>query len=532
MGYYGASTNIQRLGGEYNVTSNFTYAEIIYYGCTTTGCSGGKSTVEKNKIESYLSMKYGTTMRARPDTANTSSTAATNYVDSANTVVWNATTANLHTNRIAFIGQDDASAWRKTASAIIAPAGTEILKISNPSDLEDREFASVADDNAQITNAVSSNSPQGFASRLARTWKWQSVGGDGVGTVNLAFDLTTQTAIPNNGAPATYKLMIDTDGDFTTGAIISNITPTVSAGVVTFAGVPQAQLTNGAQIAIGQPGAVLTYSNATWNEAAANDGTIDTTTPVTINLTGGGSTTEAGVNWTTRTSAVDSDWQDIAYGNGVFVAVAMAGAGNRVMTSPDGITWTGRSAAAANSWQSVTFGNGLFVAVAASGTGNRVMTSPDGITWTSRTNSIDNNWFGVTFGNNTFVAVCGTGTGTRVMTSPDGITWTTRTNSIDNNWQAVTYGGGLFVAVSNTGSGTRVMTSPDGVTWTTRTSAADNDWNSITYGNGMFVAVSSTGSGNRAMTSTDGITWTSRNTVVDNSWRSVTYGGGNFVMSM
>jgi hypothetical protein len=282
FGRLGANPNIELFGGEYNVTSNFTFGEVIYYGCTTTGCSGGKSTVEKNKIESYLSMKYGTTMRARPDTANTSSTAATNYVDSGNTVVWNATTANLHTNRIAFIGQDDASAWRKTASAIIAPAGTEILKISNPSDLEDREFASVADDNAQITNAVSSNSPQGFASRLARTWKWQTVGGDGVGSVNLAFDLTTQTAIPNNGAPATYKLMIDTDGDFTSGAIISNITPTVSAGVVTFAGVPQAQLTNGAQIAIGQPGAVLTYSNATWNEAAANDGTIDTTTPTTI----------------------------------------------------------------------------------------------------------------------------------------------------------------------------------------------------------------------------------------------------------
>lgn len=40
-----------------------------------------------------------------------------------------------------------------------------------------------------------------------------------------------------------------------------------------------------------------------------------------------------------------------------------------------GINWTSRSSVSDNSWYSVTFGNGLFVAVAASGTGNRIMTS-------------------------------------------------------------------------------------------------------------------------------------------------------------
>ena len=38
-------------------------------------------------------------------------------------------------------------------------------------------------------------------------------------------------------------------------------------------------------------------------------------------------------------------------------------------------TWTSRTSAADNQWFGVTYGNGLFVAVAASGTGNRVMTS-------------------------------------------------------------------------------------------------------------------------------------------------------------
>ena len=129
------------------------------------------------------------------------------------------------------------------------------------------------------------------------------------------------------------------------------------------------------------------------------------------------------------------------------------------MTSPDGITWTSRTSAANNDWQSVTHGNGLFVAVANTGTGNRVMTSPDGITWTSRTSAADSSWNSVTYGNGVFVAVASSGSNNLVMTSPDGINWTARTSAADNDWQSVTYGNGVFVAVSKSGTGNRVMTS-------------------------------------------------------------------------
>jgi hypothetical protein len=125
-----------------------------------------------------------------------------------------------------------------------------------------------------------------------------------------------------------------------------------------------------------------------------------------------------GITWTSRTSAADNFWLGVTYGNGLFVAVAYTGSGDRVMTSPDGITWTSRAAADNNkSWTGVTYGNGTFVAVAISGSDNRVMTSPDGITWTSRASAADEGWYGVTYGNGTFVAVSYAGTGTRVMTS-------------------------------------------------------------------------------------------------------------------
>jgi hypothetical protein len=46
------------------------------------------------------------------------------------------------------------------------------------------------------------------------------------------------------------------------------------------------------------------------------------------------------------------------------------------MTSPDGINWTFRQTPGSPQFSSVTYGNGLFVAVATAGVGNRVMTSP------------------------------------------------------------------------------------------------------------------------------------------------------------
>lgn len=290
--------------------------------------------------------------------------------------------------------------------------------------------------------------------------------------------------------------------------------------------------------------------------------------------------------WTSHTSPGGNGWSDIAYGNGVYVAVAAGGDGQRVMTSSDGMTWTLHTPLAEDLWwKSVVFGAGIFVAVS---NGNDVMTSPDGFTWTRRTPSSRINWWSVTYGGGQFVAVAGSGAGNRVMTSPDGITWTGRAASITAQWTGITFGNGLFVAV---GYGDKVMTSPDGITWTTRSAAGlGANWNDITYGNGTFVAVAQNGEVMRSangttwidsampgsvlvavtygdrhfvaldqnvidtdrfettggvtvvvakdivraqsqqlLTSTDGRVWTNRTTPYDSYWSSVTYGDGRFV---
>ena len=292
-------------------------------------------------------------------------------------------------------------------------------------------------------------------------------------------------------------------------------------------------ITFNAQIIAGVHWSIVSGSySALWSSVAYNNGIF-----VAVAKSGGGDRTmyslDSGATWTMRTSPTNY-WMWVTYGNGLFVAVGADGS-NRVMTSPDGINWTGRlSAGEFNQWSSVTYGNGLFVAVASGGvSGSRVMTSTNGTSWTSRTSASDNAWNSVAYGNGMFVAVASSGSGNdRVMSSTDGITWTGQTSAADNDWQGVTYGNGLFVAVASSGTGDRVMTSPDGINWTIRTSAADNNWKSVTYGSGLFVAVSTTGTGtNRVMTSPDGINWTIRTSAgtINNEWQGITYGNGQFI---
>jgi hypothetical protein len=239
-----------------------------------------------------------------------------------------------------------------------------------------------------------------------------------------------------------------------------------------------------------------------------------------------------GITWnantfTTRTSAADNQWRDVVWAPelGLFVAVAITGSGDRIMTSPDGINWTTRSTND-NNWLGITWAPelGLFVAVAYSGTGDRVMTSPNGINWTTRSTPVDNDWSGITWAPELglLVATSTTGTGNRVMTSPNGINWTTRSTPVDNIWNIITWAPelGLFVVVASTGTGNRVMTSPDGINWTTRSSAANNGWYGITWASelGLLVATSRAGS---VMTSSDGINWTTRSSAANNNWDKV-----------
>jgi hypothetical protein len=216
-----------------------------------------------------------------------------------------------------------------------------------------------------------------------------------------------------------------------------------------------------------------------------------------------------GSSWTAVAAAEANPWQSVAYGDGVFVAVAQDGT-NRVMRSVDGgLTWSAVAATEAKLWRSVAYGDGVFVAVAPSQllagvVEDLVMRSVDGgVTW-SKVSVPRSPWTSVAYGAGVWVAVARSGTN-RVMRSVDGgLTWSAVAATEANEWWSVAYGDGVWVAVARSGTNRVMRSTDDGENWTAVPAAEGNNWFSVAYGEGVFVAVAGSGT-SRVMRSG---TWT------------------------
>lgn len=222
-------------------------------------------------------------------------------------------------------------------------------------------------------------------------------------------------------------------------------------------------------------------------------------------------TTTDGINWTLY--SLTGGWNtgnDIAYGNGLWIAVGYTGGGpfpivSKIQTSPDGVTWTEVIPPDIRHLNGVCYNGSLWVVGGSDG----IITSLDGATWTLQTFTPGFSVYAVAYGNGYFVAV---GAGGGVATSPDGVTWTAQTGAHGTDAiNEVAYSGSIFVAV---GDFNKVSTSPDGINWTAQTGVHDPAQyiETVEFGHGIFVigAYSSIDYPNPISTSPDGITWTAR----------------------
>ncbi len=233
------------------------------------------------------------------------------------------------------------------------------------------------------------------------------------------------------------------------------------------------------------------------------------------------------VTWSAQ--AVPQDvfilFYSVIYANGLFVAVgwgsdpqsSMAFPG--ILTSSDGVHWARQSVAGNDpalkaDLREIAYGNGVFVAVTINGS---IYTSSDATNWTGQTSGTLG-LFGLTYGNGMFLV---DSSPQGVLASTDGLTWTNLASWVGG--RALAYGDGLFAAAGGNGL---IKTSPDGINWTTRNSGTVNDLNDLAFGNGTFVGV---GIG-ALVVSPDGSNWLSLDpTVTTRGLNGVTYGQGSFV---
>ncbi|WP_162142723.1 DUF7507 domain-containing protein, partial [Algoriphagus marincola] len=198
-------------------------AEIIMY-------STPHSELERNKIQSYLAIKYGITLDP----------SVTSYVNSSGNTIWDNQT---YWHDVFGIGKDEASTLNQTRSNSIntgsgdgiGQTGKGNIIISNPSSLDDRDFLIIGHNNDDLTTQTTDLPANLGVLRVKREWKVQRTGDPG--TVNLSFDLNGLTF---NGSKAEdFKLVVDTDGngDFTDGNPNIVNSTSFSGNIISFDGI-------------------------------------------------------------------------------------------------------------------------------------------------------------------------------------------------------------------------------------------------------------------------------------------------------
>ena len=233
------------------------------------------------------------------------------------------------------------------------------------------------------------------------------------------------------------------------------------------------------------------------------------------------------VVWITRTSGLPDGTGDndngtinnIIYVDGQYIVV-----GNHVSVSTDTVSWVIRTKNTTTDYNTIAYGNGVYV-VNHGGSLAPIVTSTDTIVWVARTSGGNfSGGFGgqMVFFNNQFVIPTGFG---YILNSTDGVVWdnTLPFGFNSGNFDDTAYNDGYLVSVGNKDGNSHISISTDGNNWSLRTSNTAS-LNEITFGDNIFLAV---GGAETIITSpvsetkgsisqsTDTVHWTARTGAID-----------------
>ncbi|MCO6359400.1 T9SS type A sorting domain-containing protein [Roseivirga pacifica] len=174
------------------------------------------SASERQRVESYLAIKYGITK----------STSENYLASDGTTEVWDFSENATYNNDIAGIGVDEGACLVQTKSKSENDDAIVTMEIASFS--ADNSWLVWANDNVALEGTKEEGNtefnPEEISSRLFREWRVQENGT--VGAVSITFDLSQVSGPSGIGTNnlSQLRLMVDNDGDFTSGT--SYITPT------------------------------------------------------------------------------------------------------------------------------------------------------------------------------------------------------------------------------------------------------------------------------------------------------------------
>ncbi|MDF2188565.1 BNR-repeat neuraminidase N-terminal domain-containing protein [Paraflavitalea sp. CAU 1676] len=241
-------------------------AEIITYANASHG------TTTREKVESYLAIKYGVTL-------------SHDYRASNNTVVWSRSTNAAYNNNIIGIARDDISglSQKQSKSTTGLP---DILRMHIGSAMQtdqasnngsfaggDRSYFVVGTNNDYPLNLGTGERPSGICCRISREWLVQKTNFTNT-DIKLIFDFNYYTNGYLQLNAADLRLLVDADGNFSNATILTSPTTTITAaaGVVTVT-VPASSFTGTPYFSLGSVSinTVLPLEVTTFNGVCRND---------------------------------------------------------------------------------------------------------------------------------------------------------------------------------------------------------------------------------------------------------------------
>jgi hypothetical protein len=242
-------------------------AEVVYY--LDANINAGT----QNKIESYLALKYGTTLgfKAAPQ----------NYRASDSTIFWNASSG--YQVDVFGIGTDSTSGLIQTKSNSVnsgsgdgtgQPAKGNLVLVTNTS-LMDKQFLMIGHDSTSLTQRPITNIEAPFvlqgAIRLTRTWLVNNTGA--VGPVDLSFDSTGLSELSGGAILSNYALLIDSDGDgnYNTGTATVYYATSAAGKKILFSGVTLPNNVTFTILTVRSPNSTLPATWLGFNVVAKND---------------------------------------------------------------------------------------------------------------------------------------------------------------------------------------------------------------------------------------------------------------------
>jgi hypothetical protein len=198
-----------------------------------------------------------------------------------------------------------------------------------------------------------------------------------------------------------------------------NVTTTASSYVVTMASNGTGYSNGQTLIILGtslggtSPANDLTLTITALGIAPSDTSSIITVSPAGTAVSNLAAYTEDGITWTSSTLPSTTDWADVAYGNGLYVAVSSAG--SKSAYSRDAVTWT-ESLTPIGSVDKLAYGQGVFLGLDNSST--NAWTTDDGINWIEQTVT-DDGYSALRFGVNSsgvgrFVSAAGQNIGSYI----------------------------------------------------------------------------------------------------------------------